>query len=207
MSRLAIGVAALALLGLAACGQKPGQQPNANGAWNNTAQNVQPQPWGAPPQGQPGMQQGMAPQGQGSIPAPWQGGGAPQPMAQGGGGLSVSGPPQGMRPIASQAGYVFMTQLNGTPRASQLLEALEQGVNGYFDGQPQILRTQIDPNDRIAQVAFQTSLHGAPVTGQIVVASDGRSGGVGFLMFDSPERTPQTMNAMIQAASQNTPRY
>jgi hypothetical protein len=214
-----VGVAAVALVTLAACGPKSGAgQPapysNGQAGWaaaqgggqNQMAQNQMAQNQMAqnPMQGQqqPWQNQGGYPQ----QPYPQQGGGYPQAqggypgaMAPQGGALQVGGAPRGMRPIQSQAGYVFVTQLGGSPRASQLVEGLVQGVSDYFDRPPQIIGQQTDPSDRMSQVAFRATLHGAPVTGQIAVAGDGRSNGVGYLMFDSPERTPQTMNIMLQA--------
>jgi len=210
-----VGVAAVALVTLAACGPKSGAgQPapysNGQAGWaaaqgggqNQMAQSQMAQNPIQGPQ-QPWQNQGGYPQ----QPYPQQGGGYPQAQGgypgamapQGGAALQISGAPQGMRPIQSQAGYVFVTQLGGSPRASQLVEGLVQGVSDYFDGPPQIIGQQTDPSDRMSQVAFRATLHGAPVTGQIAVAGDGRSNGVGYLMFDSPERTPQTMNIMLQA--------
>jgi hypothetical protein len=211
-----LGVAAIALLGLAACGPQapkgqPGPYSSAQVGWpagGGQGQMVQNQ---SPMQGQQSWQG----QGQGAYPQPsydqGQGGGyAPQgyPQAQGGypgamgpqgGSLPVNSAPQGMRQIRSQAGYVFTTQLGGSPRASQLVQGVVQGVSDYFDGPPQIIGQQTDPSDRMSQIAFRATLHGAPVTGQIAVAGDGRGSGTGYLMFDSPERTPQTMNVMLQA--------
>jgi hypothetical protein len=112
-----------------------------------------------------------------------------------------------MRQLPSQAGFVFTTRLDGTPRASQLLEGLVQGVTPYFDGPPQILGNQTDPNDHISQVAFRATLRGQPVAGQIGVMSDGQSGGQGFLLFDSADRVAQTMPAMLQATGQGGQRY
>jgi hypothetical protein len=229
MNRYVFGVAALALLGLAACGPKgangrpapyaanawPADQNSAqNGAPNGaperapydpaqdpSAQNPSPQPGGYPqPGAYPPPQQAQnypVAGGQAGQPA-W---GQPQgyPSAQGGG-LQVPGAPQGMRPIPSQAGYVFITRLGGSPQASKLLQGLSQGVSTYFDGPPQIIRSQNDPSDRVAVVAFQASLRGQPVLGQMMIATDGSGGGTGFLLFDSADRTPQTMAAMLAAA-------
>lgn len=209
-----LGVAAVALLTLAACGPKSGAgQPapysNGQAAWPNgqgqMAQNPMQgqQPWQGQTQGQVAYPQASYDQGQGGGYAP-QGypqaqGGYPGAMGPQGGALQVTGAPQGMRPIRSQAGYVFVTQLGGSPQASKLVQGLVQGVSDYFDGPPQIIGQQTDPSDRMSQVAFRATLHGAPVTGQIAVAGDGRGSGVGYLLFDSPERTPQTMNIMLQA--------
>jgi hypothetical protein len=76
-----------------------------------------------------------------------------------------------MRPMPTPAGYVFTTQLNGSPQASKLLQALLQGTQGYFDGPPRILNTVTDPGERMSRVDFANTLHGQPVMGMIGVRS------------------------------------
>ncbi|MDP3660975.1 hypothetical protein [Phenylobacterium sp.] len=160
------------------------QQPQNQQA--NAGYNQQP-PY--PPQGPQGYPQGPAPQG----PAP-----------QGPGGLRVAGPPPGMEAMPTPAGHVFTTQLNGSPQASKLVQAVLQGTQSYFDGPSRILNTQTDPSERMSRVDFSNTLHGQPVMGMIGVMGDGRNAGVAYLLFDSADRVQQTM-PMMMAATQRRP--
>ena len=175
-------------------GPGPGQQPNVPGG--------QPPYPGADPQ-QPNQpyQQPTGPYQQPTNPYAQQPG---YPGAGPGQGqqLQVTGGPQGMHPLQSQAGYVFVTRLNGSGQSSKLAMAVVQGVSSYFDGTPQVTGNQSDPQDQKTQVYFRATLHGAPVMGVIAVNSDGQSGGIGYLLFDSPDRIQSTLPIMAAATRQ-----
>lgn len=111
-------------------------------------------------------------------------------------------PPGGMQPVDSSTGHVFTSRLNGSPQASKLGQALLLGVTDYFDAAPRILSTQTEPQERFTQTAFNATLHGAPVSGMLVVVSDGQNGGTGYLMFDRSASIQQSLPGMMQAARQ-----
>ena len=167
-----------------------------------------------PPQGQDGgypQPNAYAPQGPQGYPQqppqgfPPQGLQGPQgPQGPGGGTLQVSGPPPGMAAMPTPAGYVFTTQLSGSPQASKLAQAVLQGTQSYFDGPSRILNTQTDPSERMSRVDFSNTLHGQPVMGMIGVQGDGQNAGVAYLLFDSADRVQQTM-PMMMAATQRRP--
>lgn len=118
--------------------------------------------------------------------------------------IPVQGVPQGMRPVNSQAGYVFVSDMNGSRSAQHLAQAVMSSVSdGFFDAQPQVMGTNIDPNDTFAQVTFQASLRGMPVTGMISTVADGRGAGKGYLLFDAPQAIAQTGPMMMAAVQQD----
>lgn len=160
-----------------------------------------PQGYPQGPQGPQGYPQG--PQGPQGYPQGPQG--YPQgPQGPTGASLQVAGPPPGMAPLQSQAGYVFTTQLSGSPQASKLVQAVLQGTQGYFDGPPRIVGQQTDPSERMAVVYFNSTLKGQPVSGMVGVQGDGQNNGVAYLLFDSSDRVQQTM-PMMMAATQRRP--
>jgi hypothetical protein len=78
-----------------------------------------------------------------------------------------------------------------------------QGISqGYFDGQLNIMGQQTDPSGQYAQIGFSATMGGAPVMGMISVASDGQSGGRGFLMFDHASQFNQSGPVMMNAIQQ-----
>lgn len=179
---LALGAASLMV---AACQPPQGQQAQ-NGPFQPSS------PWSSGPPQQPGMPQQPQP-GMPQQPGWMQ----PQPMP-------VQGVPQGMRPVNSQAGYVFASDMNGTRSAQRLAQAVMSSVSdGFFDAQPQVMGTNGDPNDTFAQITFQATLRGAPVTGMISTVADGRGAGKGYLLFDSPQSIAQTGPMMMAAVQQD----
>jgi len=157
-----------------------------------------PQPPGGYAQGPQGPQ-GYPPQGPQGFP---QGPSGPPGPAQGA--LQVAGPPPGMAAMPTPAGYVFTTQLSGSPQASKLVQAVLQGTQGYFDGPHRVLNMQTDPSERMSRVDFSNTLKGQPVMGMIGVQGDGQNAGVAYLLFDSADRVQQTM-PMMMAATQRRP--
>src|SRR3569832_330119 len=130
-----VGVAAVALVTLAACGPKSGAGQPApysigqagwaaaqGGGQNQMAQSQMAQNPIQGPQ-QPWQNQGGYPQ----QPYPQQGGGYPQAQGgypgamapQGGAALQISGAPQGMRPIRARAGGGGGARRGGAPRAAR----------------------------------------------------------------------------------------
>lgn len=209
---LTIGAIATGLaVALAACGPTPQQADNrqsdpfAQQPWNNGWPSGPQQP-GQPGQpgvpGQPGWPQapGMAQPGQPGWP---QAPASPQPGYPGASAALSAPTPRGMDPLQAQAGAVFVSTMNGSRSAGQLSQALLQGVQGYFDGPPQVMGAMTDPSDMFGQIGFQATLRGRPVMGIIAVMSDGRSGGRGYLMFDAAERFNQTAPLMMNAVQQN----
>jgi hypothetical protein len=132
----------------------------------------------------------MPPPGPGPGPQP-----GPGPVA------ARPAPPQGMTEVASPAGIIAKSYMNGSPQASKLAEAATMSLATYFAGAPSILNRQNDPQDRTAQWAFQATKDGVPVAGTIAVQVTSPNGGVAYLMFDKAEAIRQTMPVMFQVAT------
>ena len=223
-------VAVLGLAGCKPGGMNSAPAPYANGntAWPGANGNNNPPGYGPYNANQPGVPGGQAPY-PGADPnqptQPYQQPTGPYPQqpnqaypqqpntpypqqqpsypgANQGQPLQVTSAPQGMHRLQSQAGYVFVTQLNGSPQSSKLAMAVVQGVSGYFDGAPQVTGNQSDPQDQKTQIYFRGTLHGAPVMGVIAVNSDGQNSGIGYLLFDSPDRIQASLPIMAAATRQ-----
>lgn len=224
-SNLKRGVLVLAMLGALAACDPNAQKPNGpNGPFaNNTngpnGPNQNPGANGWPPMqptpgqpNQPGWPGNPGQPGQPGYPNqptqpsnyPQQPGYPNQPGYPGGGGQLQARAPQGMQPLQSPAGAVFLSNMNGSRSASQLGQAVVQSLQqGYFDRPPQIMGAMNDPSDMFGQIGFQTTMQGRPVMGIIAVMSDGQNGGRAYLMIDSADRFNQTAPVMMNAVQQH----
>lgn len=212
MSKLMLLTCAAAILCLSACG-RPGGPAARNG--QNAQQMAQndpyaqaPAPYMNNPDGrQPAAWPGAVPQNPNPQNPTFQNPNPqnPQPMQPTGGPTgttpAISGAPQGMTPLQSQAGHVYRASLAGSTPVPQQSRDFYMKLIPFFDGQPQVMGYLDDPSGRMAQVGFQATKGGVPVMGMLVVTQT-QNGAVAVVMLDSPDRFQSSLQAMNAAAQQ-----